>query len=46
VELEVDGVTKQLEKLNLRPFHYSHQGSLAWVSLLGMVWTAMRQDAD
>ena len=30
-EGEVDGVTKQLEKLKLRPFHYSHQGSLASV---------------
>ena len=32
VEVEVNGVTKQLEKLKLRPFHYSHQGSLASVS--------------
>jgi len=31
VEGEVDGVTKQLEKLKLRPFHYSHQGSLAYI---------------
>jgi NADH:ubiquinone reductase (non-electrogenic) len=32
VEAEIDGVTKQLEKHKLRPFHYSHQGSLASVS--------------
>jgi NADH:ubiquinone reductase (non-electrogenic) len=32
VEGEVDGVMKQLEKLKLTPFHYSHQGSLALVS--------------
>jgi len=31
VEVEADGVTKQLEKLKLRPFHYSHQGSLAYI---------------
>lgn len=28
---EVEEVTKQLERLKLRPFHYSHQGSLAYV---------------
>jgi len=28
---EADGLMKQLEKLKLRPFHYSHQGSLAYV---------------
>ena len=28
---EVEGLMKQLEKLKLRPFHYSHQGSLAYV---------------
>ena len=32
VEVEIDGVTKQLEKHKMRPFHYSHQGSLASVS--------------
>ena len=32
VEVEIDGVTKQLVKYKLRPFHYSHQGSLASVS--------------
>jgi NADH:ubiquinone reductase (non-electrogenic) len=37
VEVEIDGVTKQLEKHKLRPFHYSHQGSLASVFL----WTAV-----
>jgi NADH:ubiquinone reductase (non-electrogenic) len=26
---EVEGLKKQLDKLKLRPFHYSHQGSLA-----------------
>jgi len=31
VELEIDAVTKQLAKSKLRPFHYSHQGSLALV---------------
>jgi NADH:ubiquinone reductase (non-electrogenic) len=30
---EADSLTKQLEKLKLRPFHYSHQGSLAYVIL-------------
>ena len=29
VEAEIDNVTKQLAKHKLRPFHYSHQGSLA-----------------
>lgn len=28
---EADSLMKQLEKLKLRPFHYSHQGSLAYV---------------
>ena len=45
-EREVDGVTKQLEKLKLRPFHYSHQGSLASVFFFlggyGQSW----QDAE
>ena len=36
LEVEIDGVTKQLEKHNLRPFHYSHQGSLASVSFWGV----------
>lgn len=36
VEAEIDGVTKQLEKHKLRPFHYSHQGSLASVSFFSM----------
>ena len=41
-EGEVDGVTKQLEKLKLRPFHYSHQGSLASVFFFSWrVWTAV-----
>jgi NADH:ubiquinone reductase (non-electrogenic) len=31
VEAEIDGVTKQLAKSKLTPFHYSHQGSLALV---------------
>ena len=31
VEAEMDVVAKQLAKNKLRPFHYSHQGSLAWV---------------
>jgi len=31
VEAEVDVVTKQLAKNKLRPFHYSHQGSLAYI---------------
>ena len=45
VEVEVDGVTKQLEKerLKLRPFHYSHQGSLASVLFL---WGVMEQESD
>lgn len=31
---EVDNVQRQLEKVDrLRPFHYSHQGSLAYVFL-------------
>src|SRR5882672_957640 len=30
---EADGLMKQLEKLKLRPFHYSHQGSLAYVTV-------------
>jgi len=30
---EVDSLMKQLVKLKLRPFHYSHQGSLAYVIL-------------
>jgi NADH:ubiquinone reductase (non-electrogenic) len=38
VEVEIDGVTKQLEKHKLRPFHYSHQGSLASVSFYGKQW--------
>lgn len=29
---EVGNISKQLEKVKLRPFHYSHQGSLAYVS--------------
>ena len=28
---EVESLTKQLAKLKFRPFHYSHQGSLAYV---------------
>ena len=41
-EGEVDGVTKQLEKLKLRPFHYSHQGSLASVFFFSWrVWTVV-----
>jgi NADH:ubiquinone reductase (non-electrogenic) len=30
---EVEDLIKQAEKLKLRPFHYSHQGSLAYVFL-------------
>jgi len=30
-EAEIDGVMKQLAKHKLRPFHYSHQGSLAYI---------------
>lgn len=46
VEGEVDGVTKQLEKLKLRSFHYSHQGSLASVSFF-LGWCRQEwQDAD
>ena len=29
VEAEIDAVTRQIAKNKLRPFHYSHQGSLA-----------------
>ena len=36
VELEIDAVTKQLAKSKLRPFHYSHQGSLALVFFFRM----------
>jgi len=28
---EVEGLMKQLDKLKLKPFHYSHQGSLAYI---------------
>ncbi|KAF7968064.1 hypothetical protein HWV62_32093, partial [Athelia sp. TMB] len=28
---EKESLTRQLEKLKLRPFHYSHQGSLAYI---------------
>jgi NADH:ubiquinone reductase (non-electrogenic) len=28
---QVEDLTKQLEKLKLKPFHYSHQGSLAYI---------------
>jgi len=28
---EIDGVERQLGKIKLRPFHYSHQGSLAYI---------------
>ena len=39
VQAEIDGVTKQLAKYKFRPFHYSHQGSLASVFfLLCMKW--------
>jgi NADH:ubiquinone reductase (non-electrogenic) len=30
---EVEGLMKQLDKLKLRPFHYSHQGSLAYATI-------------
>lgn len=29
LEAEKEAVTKQIAKVKLRPFHYSHQGSLA-----------------
>jgi len=31
LESESDGLRKRLGKVTLRPFHYSHQGSLAYV---------------
>jgi NADH:ubiquinone reductase (non-electrogenic) len=30
-QAKTNGLLKQLDKLKLRPFHYSHQGSLAYV---------------
>ena len=34
---EIEDLTRQLEKLKLRPFHYSHQGSLAYVSFFSFL---------
>jgi hypothetical protein len=40
VDAEIRSVTKQLAKYKLRPFHYSHQGSLAFVFFI--LWIMAR----
>jgi NADH:ubiquinone reductase (non-electrogenic) len=38
---EMEDLARQLEKLKLRPFHCSHQGSLAYVSFFSF-WNGIR----
>jgi NADH:ubiquinone reductase (non-electrogenic) len=43
---EVEGLLKQLDKLKMKPFHYSHQGSLAYVIVTFHLLTLRIPHAD